>query len=124
MANLTGTRRRRVYLAAVATIIVAAVPLLTVARHSAISIGISNNSSREIRNVFLSPVNSDDWSSNQLPSSLGSGQSVTLNGVACGQQEIKVIAEDQDGCFTSTVVSCSANASWTIANDSPRDCGN
>jgi hypothetical protein len=34
-----------------------------------------------------------------------------------------VIAEDQDGCFESTIINCGDNANWTITTDTARDCG-
>ena len=36
---------------------------------------------------------------------------------------IRVIAEDEDGCFLSIVVNCDDSATWTITNGSARDCG-
>jgi hypothetical protein len=85
-----------------------------------------NNSSREIRNVYLSHVNADDWSGNQLGNgaTIAPGQSFSLSNVACDQQQVKVIGEDQDGCFVSTVVTCGSSSSWTITTDTARDCGN
>ncbi len=101
------------------------VPLLSRAQPST-SVNIVNNSSREIRHVYLSHVNTDDWSRNQLSDDavISRGQSFTLSDVACDQQQVKVIGEDQDGCFISTVVNCGDNAVWTITNDTARDCGN
>jgi hypothetical protein len=104
----------------------AALPLLSSARSSSVStaVNIANNSSREIRNVYLSHVNVDDWSANQLGNAVISpGQSYTLSNVACDAQQVRVIGEDEDGCFVSTVVSCGENSTWTVTNDTPRDCG-
>ena len=93
------------------------------ARTATTSVNIVNNSNREIRNVYLSHVNVDDWGGNQLgDATIPSGQSFNLNNVACDQQQVKVIAEDQDGCFSSTVVTCGDSATWTITNVTARDC--
>src|SRR5437588_3152784 len=43
-----------------------ALPLLSRARTTAGSITITNNSGREIRHLYLSPVGSDNWNSDQL----------------------------------------------------------
>jgi len=101
-------------------------PLLTRAYAPATAITITNNSSREIRHVFLSAPDQNNWGPDQLGSSViaPNGGSATLGNVSCDGPSIKVIAEDQEGCFTYQVVSCSENASWTITNDSARDCGN
>ena len=90
------------------------------------AITIVNNSNREIRHVYLSPPDQNNWGSDQLGSSVisANGGSVTLSNVSCGGASIKVIAEDQDGCFSYQVVSCSEGASWTITNATTRDCGN
>jgi hypothetical protein len=89
------------------------------------SVNIVNNSSREIRSVFLSHVDVDDWSANQLSegTKIAAGTSSNFSNLACDQQQVKVIAEDQDGCFLSVVISCGQNGTWTITNDTARDCG-
>lgn len=91
--------------------------------NAATSVNIVNNSSREIRNVYLSHVNVDDWGANQLGNAtIAPGQSFALNDVACDQQQVRVIGEDQDGCFLSTVVTCGESTTWTITNNTPTDC--
>jgi hypothetical protein len=109
----------------VALLILAALPLVSRAQPST-SVNIVNNSNRVIRNVYLSHVSVDDWGNDQLSdgATIGPGQSFNLSDVACDQQQVKVIGEDQDGCFLSTVVNCGDNATWTITNDTARDCGN
>lgn len=101
-------------------------PLLSKAYVPTTAITIVNNSNREIRHVYFSPPDQNNWGSDQLGSSVisANGGSVTLGNVSCGGATIKVIAEDQDGCFAYQVVSCSEGASWTITNETTRDCGN
>jgi hypothetical protein len=101
-------------------------PLLSNAHVPSTSITIVNNSNHEIRHVYFSPPDQNNWGSDQLGSSVisANGGSVTLGNVSCGGASVKVIAEDQDGCFTYQVVSCSQSATWTITNDTARDCGN
>jgi hypothetical protein len=83
-----------------------------------------NNSSRAIVNIYLSHVNADDWGGNQLgTATIVPGQSFSLSNIAWDQQQLKVIGEDQDGCFESVVVTSDTNSSWTITNDTARDCG-
>lgn len=102
-----------------------ALAALSSARTATTSVNIANNSNKEIRNVYLSHVNVDDWGNNQLgDSTIPPGQSFALNNVACDQQQVKVIGEDQNGCFLSTVINCGDNSTWTITNDTPADCGN
>jgi hypothetical protein len=101
-----------------------AVAVLSSARTVTTSVNIVNNSNKEIRNVYLSHVNVNDWSANQLgDTAILPSQSFTLNNVGCDQQQVKVIGEDADGCFVSTVVACGGSTTWTITNDTARDCG-
>jgi len=121
----SGARRNpRVSIIICVALALVSLPLLSSAHPAATSVNIVNNSSREIRNVYISHVNADDWSGNQLDSTtIAPGQSFNLASVACDQQQVKVIAEDGDGCFLSTTVSCGDSSTWTITNDTPRDCG-
>jgi len=102
-------------------------PLLSKANAPATTaITIVNNSSREIRHVYLSAPDQNNWGSDQLVNSAiaPNGGSFTISDASCGGTGIKVIAEDQDGCFIYKVVACSTSVTWTITNDDSRDCGN
>ncbi len=106
--------------------ILAAVPFLSGAHTPATtSITVVNNSSREIRHVYLSPANQDNWGPDQLYGAAISsgGGSYTLSNVSCDQANIKVITEDQNGCFLYQVVSCRQSSTWTITNEATPDCG-
>lgn len=126
MKNSNGRpNRRSLIILCVALITLASLPWLSRARSVTTSVNIVNNASRTVRNVYLSHANADDWSANQLGSAtIGSGQSFNLSNIACDAQQIKVIGEDQDGCFLTTVISCGENSTWTITDDTARDCGN
>ena len=106
--------------------ILAAVPFLAGARAPATTnITIVNNSSREIRHVYLSPSNQNNWGPDQLNGMVISsgGGSHTLSNVSCDQTSIKVITEDQNGCFLYKIVACGDSSTWTITNDATPDCG-
>jgi hypothetical protein len=89
------------------------------------TITIVNNSGLEIRHVYLSPVNGDNWGADQLNDSavIASGASFTINDVSCAQGSIKVIAEDQNGCFFYNTADCTANSTWAIGANATPDCG-
>ena len=125
MKNSDGLRNpRSVVIIVVALIAFASLPLLTRARATSTSVNIVNSSSREIRNVYSSHVDAEDWSADLLgEGGIAAGQSYNLSNVTCDGQQVKIIAEDQDGCFASTVISCGQSSSWTITNDTARDCG-
>lgn len=113
----------------ISTLVVLAVlgsmTLLTTARaRPTTTITISNNSQLQIRNLYLAPGNPDDWGPNQLgESGIAPGGSVTLNNVSCEGSSIRVIAEDQNGCFFYHSVSCGDTGGWTITNGETPDCG-
>src|ERR671923_2403907 len=65
-----------------------------------LTITVTNNSSREIRHLYLSPANNDNWGPDQLNnSSISPGVTRTLN-VSWEESTVKLVAEDQDGCFS------------------------
>ena len=119
--------RLRLPLILIVAVAAVGVMLLPVARSNsaaAISITVTNNSQRNIRHVYLAAGDPNNWSADQLNGSpIMAGSSATLSGVSCDGASIRVIAEDQDGCFFYRTVSCDENATWTITNDAPRDCG-
>ncbi len=88
-------------------------------------ITVVNNSGLEIRHLYLSPADQDNWGPDQLGNStIASGSSFALNDVACPQGNIKVIAEDLNGCFFYKTISCTDSVTWTIGADATPDCGN
>jgi hypothetical protein len=126
MRNSDGQLRSRgLIIVCVAFLAFASLPVLLSARTAANSVRIVNNSNRVIRNVYLSHVDIDDWGTDQLSegATISNGQSFTVSNIQCDQSQIKVIGEDMDGCFLSTVVNCAADSTWTITNDTARDCG-
>jgi hypothetical protein len=96
-----------------------------IGRVSVAGITVANNSGLEIRHLYLSPVDQDNWGPDQLNNStIASGASFTLNDVACAQGSIKVIAEDLNGCFFYKTTNCTDNVTWTIESNATPDCGN
>jgi hypothetical protein len=90
-------------------------------------ITVTNNATRDIRHLYLTPVDRDAWGPDLMSEGtlLRTGQTFTISDVTCSANEIKVVAEDGEGCFVYGVVSCAqATTSWTITNEAPRDCGN
>ncbi len=103
----------------------ACLPLLSNAHAAATRVTIANNSSRAIRHVYVSAANQDNWGPDRLNGSiLPGGGSFTLDNVSCSGSGVKIIAEDQNGCFLYQVVACNDNVTWTITNDAVPDCGN
>lgn len=101
--------------------LIGAATLLSSAQPQMATITVVNNSGLTLHHIYLSPPDQNNWGPDQLNNStLGPGASVTINASCSGS--VKVIGEDQDGCFLSSVVSCAENATWTIAANPARDC--
>jgi hypothetical protein len=97
--------------------------LLYAAPAQSVTLTVVNNSTRDIRYLYLSATDNDNWGADQLnESAISPGATRTLN-ITWEQASIKLVGEDQDGCFLSTTVNVSSNIEWTIANDAPRNCG-
>jgi hypothetical protein len=113
--------RLAILLAVICVIVVS--PLISGAQTQT-AVTITNNSSREIRHVYLAPGGTDDWGPDQLNGTVvGNGESFTLNNISCGANGVKVITEDLNGCFNYNTVSCATATTWTITDDSTPDCG-
>jgi hypothetical protein len=90
---------------------------------SALTISIVNNGGAEIRHFYLSPADNDNWGPDQLNETpISPGATRNLN-VSWDQSTVKLVAEDQDGCFLNTTVAATGSPVWTITGDTPRDCG-
>jgi hypothetical protein len=102
--------------------------LCTLTLHSAAStpltaINITNDSQWEIRALYLSPADNDNWGPDQLNGAVISpGGTYTLS-ISWDQPTVKIIAEDKDGCFLTNTVDATTNSEWTITDSSGRDCG-
>ena len=90
---------------------------------SALTISVVNNGGSEIRHFYLSPADNDDWGPDQLnETTISPGATRNLE-VSWDQSTVKLVAEDQDGCFLNTTVAATASQVWTITSETPRDCG-
>lgn len=89
-----------------------------------LTITVVNNSGWEIRHLYLSPADNDNWGPDQLNNSaISPGATRELN-VSWDQSTVKLVGEDQDGCFLSTTVETSGSPTWTITSQAARNCGN
>ncbi|OLE55153.1 MAG: hypothetical protein AUG51_04665 [Acidobacteria bacterium 13_1_20CM_3_53_8] len=124
MVNSKNIFRFVAFIAIVFTLLAA--PLLSGAQTQAISITVVNNSGRAIHHLYLAAAGQNNWGPDQLNGATISsgGGSYTLSNVSCGGAGVKVIGEDQNGCFVTHTSSCAGNDSWTITDDVAPDCGN
>ena len=98
---------------------------LTIAKtNGAVSITVTNSSQRAIMHLYLAPPGDpNNWGPDQLNgSTIPTGGSHVLND-ACGAGGVRVIAEDQNGCFVYYNASCDANQTWEVTDNVAPDCG-
>jgi hypothetical protein len=120
----TKRNARRPFALIAALCVLAALPLLSSARARSNSINVVNGSGRQIVHIYLSPADTDNWGPEQLNGSvIAPGQSFNVEDVACAQSQVKVVAEDGDGCFLSASVNCGGAATWNITSNTAADCG-
>src|SRR5687768_16117292 len=100
------SRIKQLALFAVIIGVLAGLPILSAAHAPSTAVTIVNNTSIQIRHVYLSATTDNNWGSDQLTTAIAVGGSQAVN-LSCSGSEIKVIAEDEDGCFYYEVVSCS-----------------
>jgi hypothetical protein len=100
------------------------VGLAVAARSSnTISVTITNHSSREIRHVYIAAGDPNNWGPDQLHGAIPAGGSATLSDVSCDASSVRVIAEDNNGCFVYYNAACDANQTWEITDAASPDCG-
>jgi hypothetical protein len=88
-----------------------------------ISVTITNHSNREVRHVYVAAGDPNNWGPDQLHGSIPSGGSATLSDVGCDAASVRVIAEDNNGCFVYYNAACDANQTWEITDAATPDCG-
>jgi hypothetical protein len=97
--------------------------LLGVRAAAAMDITVVNQGTRQIDGLYLSATAQSDWGPDLLDGArLAAGATATIHGIACAQSFV-VVGEDLSGCFLYQPMTCGADVTWTITNDSPRDCG-
>jgi len=124
----TGESKSRPVLLIIAIVAAALVgsTVLTMAKSSSsvINITVTNNSQRQIRHLYLAAGDPNNWGADQLNgSTIPSGATFVIANVACNEATIRVIAEDENGCFVYNNASCDANQTWEITNSTTPDCG-
>jgi len=95
---------------------------LSSATTPSITVSVVNNSQRAVNHLYLASPGSDNWTGDQLGQGIGAGASQNVS-VTWSESTVRLIAEDEDGCFLSTTIDNSGSPSWTITSSTVRDCG-
>src|SRR4030095_8905565 len=116
----------RTYLALISLAVFSAICVLTPlasATAPALTISVVNNSQKEIRHLFLASAGSDNWGDDQISEPITAGTSRNIN-ASCNESTVKVVVEDEDGCFLTTTFDVAGSPNWTITSSTARNCGN
>ena len=117
-------RFRLLMLVAVFGVLSTLTPLSRASAPASLTLTVVNNSGWEIKYLYLSPANNNNWGPDQLnDSSISPGATRTLN-LSWDQSTVKLVGEDQDGCFLYQTVEASGDQVWTISSATTRNCGN
>jgi hypothetical protein len=99
--------------------------LATAKGSNAVNITVHNTSSRTIARLYVAVGDPKNWGPDQLGgSTIPPTGSFTLSNVECNGSGVRVIAEDQNGCFVYDNASCESSQTWEITSTDTPDCGN
>jgi hypothetical protein len=115
----------RTYLALISLAVFSAICVLTPlssATAPAMTISVVNNSQKEIRHLFLASAGSDNWGDDQISEPITAGTSRNIN-ASWNESTVKVVVEDEDGCFLTTTLDVAGSPNWTITSSTARNCG-
>jgi hypothetical protein len=87
-----------------------------------VTISVVNNSQKEIRHLFLASAGTDNWGDDQISEAITAGTSRNIN-ASWNESTVKLVAEDEDGCFLTTTLDAAGTPSWTITSSTARNCG-
>lgn len=84
---------------------------------------IVNRASWDIYELYLSPVEDEEWGPDQLGGGvLESGASFLLYDIPCGDYDILLVDEDGDECTVEDVDLCGDSAEWVIDDEALLSC--
>ena len=89
---------------------------------AAASVEIRNRSSWELHNLYIGPAGDPDWGPDQLRDDvIPVDTTFTLNKIACGNYDIRVVDEDGDACDIYDVRLCSDKV-WDLTDEELLNC--
>jgi hypothetical protein len=88
---------------------------LSTPAHAGGTVVVSNQSSYEIHNLFLSSSSSPSWEDDKLGQTvLTRGGTFALGGIGCDTYDVKLVDEDGDVCEVKGVPLCEGTETWVI----------
>ena len=79
------------------------------------TVKIVNKSNWAIHELYLSPVNVEEWGPDQLRQQvIEPNATFTLSGIPCDTWDVKLVDQDGDECVVPDVDICGGSGTWTI----------
>lgn len=79
------------------------------------SVEIVNRSAWDIHNLYLSPVDDEEWGPDQLGDDvIEAGAHYTLTDIPCDAYDVRIVDEDGDECVVEAVALCAGEDAWVI----------
>jgi len=76
---------------------------------------VSNQSSYDVHNLYLSSSSDPSWGADQLGEIvLSTGSTFALAGIECDTYDVKIVDEDSDNCEIKGVPLCTDTETWVI----------
>lgn len=122
-ALLSNTRIYRLLILVGAVSLFCVLTPLSSATAPTLTLSVVNNSQKEIRHLFLASAGTDNWGDDQISEPISAGTSRNIN-ASWNESTVKVVVEDEDGCFLTTTLDAAGNPNWTITSSTARNCGN
>lgn len=86
-------------------------------------ITLRNHSSWVLHELYLSPVDEEEWGPDQLGSEvIDTNGEFLLTDVPCEVYDVRLVDEDGDACVLDAVALCNHDASWDIRDDDLLGC--
>lgn len=109
--------RKGVELLLVLLVTIAAAGAAEAARRSDSDVEFVNRSDWDLYELYLSPVDDDEWGPDQLGNEvIESGGSFLLHGIPCDDYDVLLVDEDGDECVLEEVDLCGDSEQWVITN--------
>lgn len=84
---------------------------------------ISNASSWQLHELYISSVDVESWGPDQLGENIvDSGEKYTLRSIPCDAYDVRLVDEDQDECVVNAVALCAGKGEWVITDEALLDC--
>jgi hypothetical protein len=94
------------------------------ARKERATVTVQNKSSATIRQLYLTPQDSDDWGPDQLGDNVIEAKkgAFKLTDIPCDVYDVRLVDDEGNECVVEEVDICGARETWTITDKDLKAC--